>query len=399
MGNSQSFSSNELAGAVSGAIPATSYSIDPTDTALLGFDALYSVFPPPDQYNTMATPFLYSPEQSSLPCNPITINAAQSIDCPIAKGDMQIDPGLWTISFSRYSSVYDVGCGCAAIDGDVSETEISTVFSILTSGIADVTPAPTIFPSSTVFVTVYGTTITVTSTWSSTLSGINPCTTTVPCITANSDSPSTSGHAEVPTPASDVSSLSVTNSESTAQTTRIDGVAVSTISIPSPSLPIDPKLPPSSSTIIPNLPPSNQSPSTTNTFNPLSTPLPPTCILLYKTTLIETYIPFGSWGLAPTPTRSPLEKREPPGEFGPPGYTYSIGEYVETVTITTTTTETVVFVTGTVFEATVTKPVPTYWEGVATVTNSVESSVVVVNETSTVDGRSVGWVTVLGTGC
>lgn len=176
------FSSSQLDGAVSAAIPSTTYAYYATNTVSFGV-SVSAAADAPWVFGDV-TPYLVQPNPASptITCTPFSVGVPATLECPIAGTAM--DAGLFTISFSQYGSTtslvpYDStvttyvieptslsdvpGAVTFSIDKPLSTfttTDTVTVSATTTSGISEIIPTETDFvPSSYTTVTAYYTTI------------------------------------------------------------------------------------------------------------------------------------------------------------------------------------------------------------------------------------------------
>ncbi|KAL2060280.1 hypothetical protein VTL71DRAFT_9675 [Oculimacula yallundae] len=213
------FSSNQLSGAVTNGIPATSYAYSSGNTKLFGVAATYSFNNQGQNLPASATPigeitpYLINSASPTLACLPFQINnRGNSVRCPVTGASLA--SGQYTLSFSQYTTTTSIGNGgtylVKSADGTRSNTLANyggavtfsivpqqaagpatttitptlTVSTTITSGISTILPTTTIVvPSSIQTVTVYQTTIISTSTQLSTLSGASLVTVTASCPT------------------------------------------------------------------------------------------------------------------------------------------------------------------------------------------------------------------------
>ena len=194
------FSSSRLQGAVSNAVPTISYAYATTNTQSFGIPGYYnpsctyvpSHFLPAKSKSAfgtvgLATPYLVFPTPGpKLSCTPFPIGTTASVKCPVA--NTALTSGLYTLSFSQYSSTYDAAMN-TYVQADTVEHSIGldvtfsittspavittstiTAHTTLTSGTLDVTPTTTV-PSSVSTVTVYQSTTVVAQVSTSTLNG------------------------------------------------------------------------------------------------------------------------------------------------------------------------------------------------------------------------------------
>ncbi len=107
------FSSVALSGGSESGVPSVSYAYATGNPAYLGADATYS-FDGPGFAGPVGevTPYLVQTAAPTVTCSPLTVYASSgSLKCPVA--GTALAPGLYTLSFSQYSStsVTDDGAG------------------------------------------------------------------------------------------------------------------------------------------------------------------------------------------------------------------------------------------------------------------------------------------------
>lgn len=208
------FSSNQLSGATSAGIPTVSYAYSSGNSKLFGVDATYTFistgFIPAYTPIGYVTPYLINAASPTLTCSPFYAEqSSQSLKCPVTGASLA--SGLYTVSFSQYTSTSSVNANGVTVYGQqtgsntltnfgaavtfsvvppqpsaptttVTITPTPTASTTIVSGVSEIPASSTAtVPASIQTVTVYQTTIISTSTSLSTLSGASLVTVTGTC--------------------------------------------------------------------------------------------------------------------------------------------------------------------------------------------------------------------------